>query len=140
MKSAQSQDPTCYPRDTKTFAQLSNNKDLTLEPVTKLEDLLNKYSDIFGTSTVERSKTYLVHLYIGTEDSPPIRQKTYHQPAKKRDRLRSQLDGLLKNDIIEESVSRWSSPVILVSKNNGCLPLYLDYRKLFTKTVKDSYQ
>ena len=82
----------------------------------------------------------MVHLYISTEDSPPIRQKAYHQPAKKRDRLRSQLDGLLKNDIIEESVSRWSSPVILVSKNNGCLPLYLDYRKLFTKTVKDSYQ
>ena len=75
METAQSQSPTCNPEDTKTFARLSNNKDLTPEQVTKLEDLLNKYSDIFGTSTEERGKTDLVRHYIGTGDSPPYAKK-----------------------------------------------------------------
>ena len=67
MATAQSQSPTCNPGDTRTFAQLSNKKDLTPEQVTKLEDLLNKYSDIFGTSTEERGKTDLVHHLLAQE-------------------------------------------------------------------------
>lgn len=140
MATAQSQSPTCNPGDTRTFAQLSNKKDLTPEQVTKLEDLLNKYSDIFLTSTEERSKTDLIYHYIGTRDSPPIHQKVHRQPAKYRDGLGSQLDDFLKNDIIEESVSPWSSPVRLVPRKDGCLGFYLDYRKIITKTIKDSYQ
>ena len=73
MEIVQFQCPTCNSGDTKSFSQLLNNKDLTLKQVTKLEDLLNKYSDIFGTSTEERGKTDLVYHFIGTGDSPPIR-------------------------------------------------------------------
>jgi hypothetical protein len=46
---------------------------------------------------------------------------------------------LLQTQMIQPSVSPYSSPVILVKKKDGTLRLCVDYRKLNANTVKNKY-
>ena len=46
---------------------------------------------------------------------------------------------MLEKDIIQPSVSPWSSPVVLVKKRDGKYHFCFDYRKLNAVTQKDSY-
>ena len=46
---------------------------------------------------------------------------------------------MLKNNIIEESQSNWSSPCILVPKHDGGFRFCTDFRKVNDKTKSDSF-
>ena len=46
---------------------------------------------------------------------------------------------MLKNGIIEESQSNWSSPYILVRKHDGGFRFCTDFRKVNGKTKSDSF-
>ncbi|CAB3260211.1 unnamed protein product [Arctia plantaginis] len=49
------------------------------------------------------------------------------------------VDELLQNDIIEESISSYASPILLVSKKTGGQRLCVDYRALNRRTLKDHF-
>lgn len=53
--------------------------------------------------------------------------------------MRNHLQQLLDAEVIRESESPFSSPIVVVRKKNGDVRLCIDYRKLNTQTVKDSY-
>jgi hypothetical protein len=76
---------------------------------------------------------------IDTENHAPIAGPPYRvSPAKQR-LLRSEVDDLLSEDIIEKCKSPWASLVVLVPKPDGSQRLCIDYRKLNAITRPDVY-
>jgi len=49
------------------------------------------------------------------------------------------IEEMKSQGVIEESRSPWTSFVVMVKKKNGSLRFCVDYRKLNSITVKDSY-
>lgn len=63
----------------------------------------------------------------------PIYTKPYRLPQALKTEVNKQIDNMLKHDIIEESSSEWSSPMLLVpKKSEGSQKwrLVIDFRKL----------
>ena len=57
----------------------------------------------------------------------------------KKELLAKEVQYMLKNDIIEESQSNWSSPCILVPKHDGGFRFCTDFREVNEKTKSDSF-
>ena len=72
-------------------------------------------------------------------DSAPIKQHPYRVSPMKKEILDKEVQYMLKNDIIEESQSNWSSPCILVPKHDGGFRFCTDFRKVNDKTKSDSF-
>ena len=72
-------------------------------------------------------------------DSAPIKQHPYRVSHMKKELLDKEVQYMLKNDIIEESQSNWSSPCILVPKHDSGFRFCTDFRKVNYKTKSDSF-
>ena len=76
-------------------------------------------------------------MEIDTGDSLPVAQSPYTLPLKHYDWVRQEIETLKKSGVIEKSLSRWASPVIVVPKKSvpDKLPrrhLCVDYHKVST--------
>ena len=69
----------------------------------------------------------------------PIRQRPYRQPLTKRKMVEEEITKMLEDDVIQPSMSSWSSPVTLVPKKDGTTRFCIDYRKLNSVTIKDAH-
>ena len=69
--------------------------------------------------------------------SAPIKQHTHRVSPMKKKLLDKEVQYILKNDIMEESESNWSSPCILVPKH--VFRFRTDFRKFNDKTKSDSF-
>ena len=70
------------------------------------------------------------HLELKNPDQNPIRSRPYPMSASEREELSRQVKGLLEDNIIEKSLSPWSSPVLLVKKHDASRRLVVDLRKI----------
>lgn len=103
---------------------------------THLNKLLTEFHDIFEKNN--KATTYSEHR-IDTGNHPPIAVKPYRLSPARQQQLRDKLDEMISNDIIEESDSPWSAPVILVPKGENDVRVCVDYRKLNQITKPDRY-
>jgi hypothetical protein len=83
----------------------------------------------------------VISLEPGTE---PINTRPYRLPEAQKAEVENQVKRLLRDGIIEESTSPWSSPILVVPKKMDAsgqqkCRLVVDYRKLNDKTVGDAY-
>ena len=98
--------------------------------------LVDEYRKIFPDVP---SKTNAAYHDVIIGDVSPIKQHPYRLNPIKLESLRSEVQYMLENDIIEHSSSDWSSPCILVPKPDGTYRLCTDYRKVNAVTKTDSY-
>ena len=96
-------------------------------------------SDIFGEEIAEMGRTDLVQRYIDVGDTRPIHQKQYRLTPSQKEALNQEITEMLQGDIIEERVTPWLLPIILVPEKDGLNRLCMDFRKLNAHTVKDSF-
>ena len=102
----------------------------------ELAEVITQYREVFPDVP---SKTNLVEHDVDVGDSAPIKQHPYRESPMKKELLDKEVQYMLKNDIIEESQSNWSSPCILVPKHDGEFRFCTDFRKVNDKTKSDSF-
>ncbi len=102
----------------------------------ELTRLLDDFTDVFSDKPGNTDK---VTMTIDTGDSAPIRQAPYSVPLGIRDKVRTELEILEDQGIIERCDSKWASPLVPVKKPDGSIRLCVDYRKLNAVTRKEPY-
>ena len=102
----------------------------------ELAEVITQYREVFPDVP---SKTNLIEHDVDVGDSAPIKQHPYRVSPMKKELLDKEVQYMLKNDIIEESQSNWSSPCILVPKHDGGFRFCTDFRKVNNKTKSDSF-
>ena len=112
---------------------------LSPEQQEKLDALLNKHASVFSKSDDDIGYTEVVKHTIKTEDAIPVTQPYRRIPPNQYQEVKEHIQKLLDSSIIRESHSPYASPIVLVRKKNGSLRLCVDYRKLNSRTQKDSF-
>lgn len=77
-----------------------------------------------------------VELVPGTY---PLRQAPYRLHPQKREQMRKEVDYLLQQGLAVPSCSPWTSPCLLVPKEDGTYRFGTDYRRVNAVTVPDAY-
>lgn len=110
------------------------------EPVKdKLITFLNNNKSIFAKSVKNMPGCSTLTHQIPLNDNIPVKKRPYRVPYNLRKEMDDQLNILLEAGILEPSTSPYSSPVLLVKKNNGEYRLVTDFRALNAKVVPDAY-
>ena len=122
-------------------SQISNDlgtklSHLPLVQEKELAGVITQYREVFPNVP---SKTNLIEHDVDVGDSAPIKQHPYRVSPMKKELLDKEVQHMLKNDIIEESQSSWSSPCILVPKHDGGFRVCTEFRKVNDRTKSDSF-
>ncbi|KAM7394882.1 hypothetical protein PAMA_006561 [Pampus argenteus] len=109
-----------------------------LEPqlAAQLIGLFQKVPSLFAASP---GKTTLVEHVVRLKDNQPVRQRPYRVPQQLVDKLKQEIEEMLKLGVIEPSNSEWCSPVVIVFKKDGSLRICIDFRKLNSISEFDAY-
>ena len=133
-----SSDDRQQPKDYSEFPDLSNSI-LNDDEKVKFKNLFNKYRNVFAFPGDQLGRTSLVQHVIDTGDAMPIKQRPYRVSPDVKKEIDRQVDEMLEKGIIRESVSPWSSPVVLVKKKDGSYRFCVDFRKVNKVTKVDSF-
>ena len=101
-------------------------------------NLLIQFFDVISVAG-EFGKTNLIEHAIDTGDAPPIRCKQAPIPPTLNDSLRKQLSTWLQQGVITKSSSPFSFRCFGVPKKPNTIRWVIDYRKLNSVTLKDSF-
>ena len=97
--------------------------------------LCEQQHEAFSKNNKDIRRTQLIEMEIDTGDSLPVAQSPYTLSLKHYDWVLQEIETLEKSGVIERSLSRWASPVIVVpNKSAPDEPprrrLCIDYRKV----------
>jgi hypothetical protein len=129
----------------KTLLDLLDLSYLNKQDQLSIESICAKYADVFHLPGDKLSVTNLMEHFIKLKDNvTPVYVKPYRIPHALKSELHKQIKEMLDNDIIEESNSDWSSPVLLVPKkcdktNKKQWRFVIDYRQLNNKIQDDKF-
>ena len=101
--------------------------------------LLAKYSQAFSKHEPELGRTNLIEYTIDTCDSKAIKLLPRRVPMAFAGEEQKVVSEKYEQGIIHKSNSPWSSPLVLMVKENGKLRPCVDYRLLNGVTVKDAF-
>ena len=112
-------------------------EDADIKEATRIsfEALCEQQHEAFSKNNKDIGCTQLIEMEIDTGDSLPVAQSPYTLPLKHYDWVRQEIETLEKSGVIERSLSRWASPVIVVPKKSAPdepprRRLCVDYRKV----------
>ena len=109
---------------------------LSHSQATEIETLIQRNLSLFPDVP---SRTDAVCHDVDVGNAVPVKQHPYRVNPEKRRVLQQEVEYILKNDLIEQRHSAWSSPCILVPKADKTLRFCTDFRKVNALTKPDSY-
>ena len=106
--------------------------------------IVNDFSHQFHLSGYKVKGTTLTSHKINTTNKVPVYTKQFCFTPALNNEIKSKVDKLLEDNMIEETYSPWNSPVFIIPKKNSVpgdrkYRMVIDYRKVNQKTVKDKY-
>lgn len=102
----------------------------------ELAEILTRHAHVFIAGG---GPTPFAEHRIETGEHPPISVPPYRLNPSKKEVMKAEIDKMLKDDIIEECESAWSSPALMVPKSNGGIRFCVDYRRVNAVTKSDTY-
>ena len=96
-------------------------EDADIKEATRIsfEALCEQQHEVFSKNNKDIGHTQLIEMEIDTGDSLPVAQSPYTLLLKHYDWVRQEIESLEKSGVIERSLSRWASPVIVVPKKSA---------------------
>lgn len=120
-------------------ADININENLSEAQKDQLLNLINKYRPCFAKSIEEIGCDKFSKMSIKLTADKTIFYRPYRMPHSERELVKDIVAKLKECDIVRDSNSPYSSPILLVSKPNGEKRLCIDYRKLNSITEKDRH-
>ena len=115
------------------------NTDLDEVQKNKVQDLCNKYTDIFAKKTVELGKAKGVKQKTVLTDDMSFQERARRTPPGMYEEVKQRIKEMLACGAIRHSNSPWASNVVSERKKDGSLRLCFDFHGLNKKTVMDAY-
>ena len=112
---------------------------LTQEQALAAEEFIRKQVTTFVDPSRPLVGTDAVAHYIDTQNARPIRIPPRRVPPGMRKIIEEEITKMLEQNIIRESDSPWSSPIVLVKKKDNTIRFCIDYRALNKITRGNSY-
>lgn len=112
---------------------------LTQQQRVVIEQLLAKHATVFAKSNDDMGRTNVATHKINTGDAAPVKQPPRRVALSLRAEAEAEVKRMLDIGIIRHSVSPWAAPVVLIRKKDQSVRYCIDYRRLNSITVKDSY-
>lgn len=126
------------------FKELNiNEKTIDSQAKEKLIKLCAKYNDIFALQTDTLTCNNFYKQQIKLNDESPVYIKNYRLPEAHKQEINEQVNKLLDDGIIRNSISPYNSPLLLVPKksinNEKNWRLVVDFRQLNKKIIADKF-
>lgn len=110
---------------------------------TKLEKLCLKFNDVFSLKTDEISANNFYKQKINVNDPNPIFIRNYRIPESQKQEMDAQVQQMLKDKIIQNSISPYNNPILLVPKKSTTgvkkWRLVVDFRQLNKRITPDKF-
>lgn len=103
----------------------------------ELLSVIHKFRHLFTGEHNPIQRTHVTEHTINTGSSAPICQHPYRHSPFEREVIKAQVEEMLRDGVIRESHSPWSSPVVLVKKPQGGWRFCVDFRRVNAVTEKD---
>jgi len=101
---------------------------IRLDTAENFEALKIEKRKAFSQNSTDMGCTTLFEMEIETGNHLPVSQRPRGLPLAQRQWLKQHLLEHQEEDIIERSMSRWGSPIVLVDKKDGGYRMCVDYR------------
>jgi len=100
---------------------------------------VDKWSHVFSQNDLDLGCTDLSKHHIRLSNEQPFKERHRRVPPHLVEEVRNHLSELLNLGVIRKSESPFASPIVLVRKKDKSLRVCIDYRKLNSRTIRDSY-
>ncbi|XP_060200231.1 uncharacterized protein LOC132628471 [Lycium barbarum] len=104
-----------------------------------VQHVIDRYSSIFEAPTSLPSHRVHDHKIVLKEGVSPVNVIPYRYPTIQKDEIEKQVQEMLDSGVIRPSVSPFSSPILMVKKEDDSWRMCIDYRELNKHTVKDKF-
>lgn len=104
-----------------------------------LQVLLQQFAIVFNTPTCfppPRPTDYRIPLL---PNSPPVNVRPFRHPHFQKSEIKKLVGQMLLERVNRPSTSPFSSPLLLVRKNDGSWGFYIDYRALNAITIRNQF-
>lgn len=119
--------------------EITLGSSLDQEQRQQVHQLLLEHSPVLSQGDTDIGIASVKEHKIKLYDNTPIRQKPRRFPDPIDDEVERQCQELKEMDIIEDSHSPWSSPIVPIRKKDGTLRLCIDYRAVNKVSIPERF-